>query len=64
MSKYRKLVRDMIRKFEQVSLVKVLGEENSRADELDKAASGCAGTTTVTKIEILEGPSIEDNTPH
>lgn len=64
MSKYRTLVRDMMREFEQVSLVKVPREENSRADELAKAVSGCVEAATITKIEVLHGPSIEDSAPH
>lgn len=64
MSKYRELVREMMREFEQISLVKVPCGENSRADELAKAASGCADVATLAKIEVLEGPSIEGSMPH
>lgn len=64
MSKYRELVREMMREFEQISLVKVPRGENSRANELAKAASGRADVATLAKIEVLEGASIEGSMPH
>ncbi|XP_024195734.1 uncharacterized protein LOC112198869 [Rosa chinensis] len=63
MSSYQDLVRDLMRGFEQLSLVKVPREKNSRADELAKAASGCTEVINIVKIEVLEGPSIEGNKP-
>ncbi|XP_024200004.1 protein NYNRIN-like [Rosa chinensis] len=62
-SSYQDLVRDLMRGFEQLSLVKVPREKNSRADELAKAASGCTEVINIVKIEVLEGPSIEGNKP-
>ncbi|XP_024172010.2 uncharacterized protein LOC112178020 [Rosa chinensis] len=63
MSRYQDLVRGLMRGFEQLSLVKVPREKNSRADELAKAASGCTEITNIAKIEVLEGPSIEGVRP-
>ncbi|KAM5554178.1 hypothetical protein ABKV19_026092, partial [Rosa sericea] len=63
MSRYQDLVRNLMRGFEQLSLVKVPREKNSRADELAKAASGCTEVINIVKIEVLEGPSTEGNKP-
>ncbi|XP_024200198.1 uncharacterized protein LOC112203462 [Rosa chinensis] len=63
MSRYQDLVRGLMRGFEQLSLVKVPREKNSRVDELAKAASGCTEITNIAKIEVLEGPSIEGIRP-
>lgn len=63
MCKYRTLVRDLMREFEQISLIKVPCDENSRSDKLAKAASGLTEASAITKIEILEAPSISENRP-
>ncbi|XP_061993662.1 uncharacterized protein LOC133711573 [Rosa rugosa] len=63
MSRYQDLVRDLMRGFKQLSLVKVPREKNSRVDELAKAASGCTEVINIVKIEVLEGPSIDGNKP-
>lgn len=63
MGEYCALVRQLMREFEQISLVRISREENCRADELAKIASGCMENSNTKRIDTLAGPSIEGNLP-